>query len=401
MTARAYYNEIEPYAAAWLRNLIAAGHIAPGDVDERDIQDVRPDDLAGYTQCHFFAGIGVWSYALRAAGWPDDAEVWTGSCPCQPFSAAGKRAGVADKRHLWPAWHHLVSERRPAVVFGEQVAGKDGLVWFDLVHSDLEALGYACGVVPFPAAGVGAPHIRDRLYFVADNAGERLPAWALDADGHGAQQLERPGAVGALGRPAGQGREGRPDGREFVSAQQPTVERTGGHAGALAHNAGQRERADEPRSDSGHGQQLVGAEPRRDSGDRRATGVLAHPDGGHAGAERQQRSGQHGQQPAHGGPGVLAHDDAGGRGERRREERGSRHADERGPVGGFWRDAEWIYCRDEKWRPVEPGTFPLVDGAAGRVGKLRAYGNAIVAPAAQAFIRAYLEGRRFRVGIFA
>ncbi|WP_429497311.1 DNA cytosine methyltransferase [Robbsia andropogonis] len=114
MTA-AYYNEIDPYAAAWLRNLIEAGHIAPGMVDERSIEDVRPDDVRGFTQCHFFAGIGVWSYALRRAGWPDDRPVWTGSCPCQPFSAAGKGSGFADERHLWPAFHHLIRECRPAL----------------------------------------------------------------------------------------------------------------------------------------------------------------------------------------------------------------------------------------------------------------------------------------------
>ena len=85
----AYYNENNRFAAQWLRNLIAAGDIAPGDVDERSITEVRPDDLRGYTQCHFFAGIGGWSAALRLAGWPDDRPVWTGSCPCQPFSAAG------------------------------------------------------------------------------------------------------------------------------------------------------------------------------------------------------------------------------------------------------------------------------------------------------------------------
>ncbi len=119
----AYYNEIDPNAAQWLRNLIAAGHIAPGEVDERSIEDVAPDDLRGFTQCHFFAGIGVWSYALRLAGWPDNKPVWTGSCPCQPFSSAGKGAGFDDERHLWPALFHLISERRPELVFGEQVAG--------------------------------------------------------------------------------------------------------------------------------------------------------------------------------------------------------------------------------------------------------------------------------------
>ncbi len=165
----AYYNEIEPYAADWLRNLIKAGHIAPGDVDTRSIEDVSPIDLVGYTQCHFFAGLGGWSYALRLAGWPDDRAVWTGSCPCQPFSAAGKGGGFADERHLWPAWFHLISECKPGVIFGEQVASKDGLAWYDLVHADLEAEDYAVAPFDLCAAGVEAPHIRQRLWFVGDS----------------------------------------------------------------------------------------------------------------------------------------------------------------------------------------------------------------------------------------
>jgi DNA (cytosine-5)-methyltransferase 1 len=166
--AVAYYNEPDPYCAQWLRNLIDAGHIAPGDVDERDIRDIRPDDVAGYTQCHFFAGIGVWSYALRLAGWPDDRPVWTGSCPCQPFSKTGRGGGFTDERHLWPAWHHLIKICRPGVVFGEQVAEKSGLQWIDLVQADLEGTGYALGAADMCAAGVGAPHVRQRLWFVAD-----------------------------------------------------------------------------------------------------------------------------------------------------------------------------------------------------------------------------------------
>jgi DNA (cytosine-5)-methyltransferase 1 len=168
----ALYNDIDPYAAEWTRNLIAAGHVAPGVVDERSIEDLRPADVDGPGQRHFFAGIGVWSYALRLAGVPDDASVWTGSCPCQPFSRAGGRRGAADERHLWPAWFRLIAECRPAVVLGEQVAGPDGRAWLAAVRADLEGSGYAVGVADLCAAGVGAPHIRQRLYFVARRLGD-------------------------------------------------------------------------------------------------------------------------------------------------------------------------------------------------------------------------------------
>jgi DNA (cytosine-5)-methyltransferase 1 len=160
----ALYNEIDPYAAQWTRNLIAAGHVAPGVVDERSITELRPAELLGDGQRHFFAGIAVWSYALRLAGWPDGRAVWTGSCPCQPFSAAGKRGGFDDERHLWPVWFGLIRECRPDVVLMEQVASPGGLEWFDVVSADLESEGYAVGAIDTCAAGVGAPHIRQRLY---------------------------------------------------------------------------------------------------------------------------------------------------------------------------------------------------------------------------------------------
>lgn len=167
MRKGAYYNEIDPFAAQWLRNLIAAGHIAPGDVDERSIEDITPDDLQNYTQCHFFAGIGVRSYSLRRAGWPDKNPVWTGSCPCQPFGAAGKKSGFDDKRHLWPAWFRLISQCCPGIV----VASKYGLSWLDFVRLDMETAEYAFAAVDLCAVGVGAPHIRQRLFWVADADG--------------------------------------------------------------------------------------------------------------------------------------------------------------------------------------------------------------------------------------
>lgn len=167
----AYYNEIDPYAAQWLRNLIEQGLIADGEVDTRSIVDVRPGDLRGFAQCHFFAGIGGWSCALRQAGWADASPVWTGSCPCQPFSKAGRGDGFEDERHLWPEWSRLIGECRPAIIFGEQVpvAVKHG--WFDLVATDLEAQDYAVGTIRARASCVGAPIERQRLWFVAKSLG--------------------------------------------------------------------------------------------------------------------------------------------------------------------------------------------------------------------------------------
>lgn len=161
----AYYNEINPYAAQWLRNLVSKNMIAPGDVDERSIVDVKPDDLKGYAQCHFFAGIGGWSYALRLAGWEDGRHVWTGSCPCQPFSAIGTRKGFDDERHLWPELKRLVEKRRPTVFFGEQSA--NAAEWLRLVRSDMETMDYAMGAIPIEAASAGADVLGDRFWFVA------------------------------------------------------------------------------------------------------------------------------------------------------------------------------------------------------------------------------------------
>ncbi|MDX7085060.1 DNA cytosine methyltransferase [Serratia marcescens] len=342
----AYYNEIDPYAAQWLRNLIAAGHIAPGDVDERSIEDVNPDDLRNYTQCHFFAGIGVWSYALRNAGWPDNKPVWTGSCPCQPFSAAGKGSGFDDERHLWPHFHWLISECRPQHVLGEQVASGNANAWFDLVQADLEAMDYAFGLVPFPSAGVGAPHIRDRAYWVANANGER---W------------NRSGNRGASGWD-----------EYSISSVANRVADT--HSRKQQQNAERIERVSD-----------VSARRLEDSA--AVAGFcrncrLADTDGRNPCTEREQCSGEYGQQQEN--IGIVWQGDS--------REWDSINSDAPAyATNGFWRSADWLFCRDEKWRPVRPGSFPLVNGATARVGRLRAYGNAINAEAAQTFINAYME----------
>lgn len=375
----ALYNEIDPFAAQWLRNLIAAGHIAPGEVDERSIEDVRPDDLRGFTQCHFFAGIGVWSHSLRLAGWPDDRPVWTGSCPCQPFSAAGKGDGFADERHLWPHFFHLISERRPQHVFGEQVASGNASTWFDLVQADLEGVGYAFGLVPFTSAGVGAPHIRERAYWVA-HANSVISDRGWDVRTPGRDEYSNGGDDVRL---ADAGGEYKGSARNKEGAGESC--RAGKDGGLGNANVARLE---------GLGGNDCAAGREGSTGPVAATGFhdgLAYADNKQhsiaiSGCSYEYVSTGQQQDPTA---------SAGLRGDYRPLE-----------VNGFWRDADWLFCRDGKWRPVEPGTFPLVDGAAARmgrvepgvarvassnrVGRLKGYGNAINAQAAAAFIRAYM-----------
>ena len=378
----AYYNEIDPKAAAWLRELIKQGHIVDGVVDERSIVDVSPDELRGFTQCHFFAGIGVWSYALRSAGWADDRPVWTGSCPCQPFSSAGRRGGVDDERHLWPHWHHLISQCQPAVVFGEQVASKDGLGWLDLVSTDMEATGYAFGAADLCAAGVGAPHIRQRLFFGATRLADAADAGlSVGRGGSGVEpgsveQSERLLADGGLGNtdnagPQGHGQSGNvnaPSDGATAGRHSATAGVDGGLADANAWVAKQLE-GERARPDEAPGWRAFG-EP---SGQRDADGLADAADHG-----REHAAGA-GNAQQHQASGAVAVGECGA---------GVRQWPS--PTNGHWRDADWLFCRDGKWRPVRPGTFPLAHGATSRVGRLRAYGNAIVPQAAAEVIGAYL-----------
>ncbi len=282
-----YLNENDPYAAEWLGNLWP-----DATVDARSIRDVQPADLVGYERCHFFAGIGGWEYALDLAGW--SSPIWTGSCPCQPFSAAGKRQAEADERHLWPAFRALIAECRPPTVVGEQVASKLGRRWLAGVFADLEGMGYAVAGADLCAAGVGAPHIRQRLYWVGHTAGHEQ-------------------------------RQSRPS-----EARHESQEPAGGSVllSRLAH-------ADQ----------------------QRRTGIDT--------LLRQEATGRH-----------------------------AAHLPETA-----WSRSTLIPCADGKFRRVpateagepQPELFPLAHGVSGRVGKLRAYGNAIVPQVAAAFVRAFME----------
>lgn len=169
----ALYNEIDPFCCEWLSALSDAGHIAPGDVVEKSVAELTKADLAGYNQVHLFAGTGLWSHALKLAGVPDEDCVWTGSCPCQPFSSAGEQKGFGDERHLWPDFARLIDECLPPIIFGEQVASKLGREWLAHVRADLEGMGYAVGAADLCAASVGAPHIRQRLFWFAYSIGDQ------------------------------------------------------------------------------------------------------------------------------------------------------------------------------------------------------------------------------------
>ena len=265
LTKPAFYNEFDPFAAQWLRNLITYDLIPYGEVDERSIVEVQPDDLKGFGQCHFFAGIGGWALAARLAGWPDDRELWTGSAPCQPFSVIGKQGGIADERHLWPEYKRLIAARWPAIVMGEQVAAAIGKDWLDGVLADLEDIGYAGRAVVLPACAVDSPHRRDRIYFVADGCG-------VVGDGERAR-LE-------------------------------------GHAGNGDHTRG-----------------------------RAVSNRLATATG----------------------------------------------------FRSFWGDYEWVAGHDGKMRRVQPGLCPVGHGFPSRVGRLSAYGNAIVPQLAAEVIGAWMD----------
>lgn len=379
-----YYNEFDPNAAVWLRELIAGGLIPKGEVDERSITDVSADDLRGFTQCHFFAGIAGWSYALQLAGWDANRPVWTGSCPCQAFSTAGKQKGFADERDLWPAFFNLIKECRPEYVFGEQVENAIKHGWLDRVYRDMEAEGYSCGSVVLGAHSIGAPHQRQRLYWGCTLAD--IP----DTDTKQRHRSRQPRQTGR-GEPA----NGSNDSRSISHAP---CQRCG------------EERSDSQRST----ERSAGASP---------VNVLANADG----QQRQEQwrartmaqkfpriglsSSSHGMEyPANDGFNRV-HQECGGVAEKCGvfQLKGARHS------GNPWERYRIIYCQDGAFRriPAESVFFSVADGVSegldgsgnggisevdgfpltkqkeGRPMLLKGYGNAIVPQVAAEFIKAF------------
>lgn len=351
-----FYNENDKKAAAWLRELIAQGHIAPGIVDERSICDIRPEELADFRQVHLFAGVGGWSLALRIAGVPDDARIWTGSCPCQPFSISGQGKGKRDKRHLWPFMRGLVAgqKSRPAVVFGEQVASPAGRGWLAGIRADLEALAYAVGAADLCAAGASAPHLRQRLFWVGHGSGIGFaPGWSGHHAGHVGAEPHANGQDGRLAHgehTRSQGRiQGRIQGRKNAQGQDlPVNVGCGRTTSGLAYSQGER-----PQINGTHQAPIKRDEPQ---GGGATVGLVN--------AKRQRRAGE--SLPILGTSGQ-------------------------GAQCNFWAECDTLPCLDGKLRRIEPGSFPLAHGIPARVGRLRGYGNAIVPQIAAEFIAAFFE----------
>jgi DNA (cytosine-5)-methyltransferase 1 len=255
---------------------------------------------------------------------------------------------VGDERHLWPTFHRLIAQRKPAVVFGEQVASKDGRAWLAGVRTDMERTGYAVGAADLCAASVGSPHIRQRLYWVSESS------------------------RGGLGELRSENQQG-----------------SGGHIDCGSPSDGLPNTED---SDRWSKQQARGKGVRRSgpAGDR-ADDRVAHP----ALSAKERFRAQQEHLPGQAGerlgepkrPGIQERESDG----RVQPETGGTSAWKTVELPGAWDNWDICHFTDGKIRRIESGTSPLADGVPNRVVRLRGYGNAIVPQVAKEFILAYLE----------
>ncbi len=333
--------------------------------------------------------------------------IWmaTPNATSSPGSAAGRSlSGSPDGPTIGPSGPAPVRASLSARQAKEQglLTSGPATQWLDLVSSDLEALGYAFGAAALPACSVGAPHIRQRTWFVADAEqrgcqGRDVRSRTSQATIAAAHRVEAVRLADDIG--AGlEGRDARPLGRE-----RPPAER-GGEAGAVVNpeseQMGLSRRARQPGSTAGG------------LGNTRRAGTGR--DGGSAPSPKAQGRGG-GISDGHGGcDGAVAPSAAIRLADANQPVPGEEREQRGGQFGGAgedqgtgpWSDLEWLPCRDGKARPTQPGLLPLAHGVSGRVGKLRAYGNAIVPQVGAAFIRACLsaaDDQRLRLagGVFS
>ncbi len=257
--------------------------------------------------------------------------------------------------------------------------------------------GYSFGKADLCAAGVGAPHIRQRLYWVAHSTEQRWIGRRSGEESHGGdspwEQSQRLRDAGRLGIHHGPGRQqGQPPSPPM--GHWGPAESTGSACG-MAHSVIQGLEGHSGHGDNGDQSGRVGENEAGSVAEGGAVGGVA--DTTHVG-RREERP--------HAGRGA-----GGDRAQGQPAGLGAGSGDLwTSPLHGFWRDADWLFCRDGKWRPVEPGSFPLVDGfskgmglgsdpcppinpysAEARVMRLKGYGNAICVQVAAEFLKAALN----------
>lgn len=395
-----YLNEFDPFVADWLGMLSTLGEIPLSYVDSRTICDVTPQCLDGFTQCHFFAGIGGWPLAFQLAGLPGWLNAWSGSCPCQPYSTAGKGKGQEDPRHLWPVWFPLIRECKPQYVFGEQVSAAIGHGWLDGVFADMEGAGYTGGAVVLGAHSVKSPNIRQRLWW-----GFRRNDGVSDSKNFRASEDVRTGRIesdivrdssGLLDANSNRPFEGRI--ATSIDRHRDSADATG--SGLRNATGDNEQRTRQSRSiisgeagGSGSGLQHAESDGRNTRGTESIGGSIASGCSGlrdaiDAGLQRYSGHVHNGNQS-----GRIGTD----------SQRSIAASDP-------WSDYTIGHYRDGKSRRIGRGVFPLAYGvprsmgqgqpglrrilrsaSGNRKGRLKGYGNAIVPQVAAVFIRAFME----------